>query len=40
MQKDLNIFGMKCKNLNEYTTSKNDIKKKVSRMPNEQYRID
>ena len=38
--KNLPIYGVKVKNLKEYTTSKKDRKRNISRIPNELLRID
>lgn len=38
--KNLPIYGVKIKNLKEYTTSKSDLKKGIIKIPNEIYRID
>ena len=39
-QKHLPVFGVKKKNLKGYSTTKNDRKKNISKMPPESIRID
>jgi|LauGreDrversion4_2_1035121.scaffolds.fasta_scaffold151362_2 hypothetical protein len=40
LQKTLPVFGVKFKNLKEFTTTKKDRKRQVTRMPGESMRID
>jgi hypothetical protein len=40
LQKALPVFGVKFKNLKEFTTTKKDRKRQVTRMPGESMRID
>ena len=40
MQKSLPVYGVKFKNLKEFTTTKKDRKRQVTRMPGESLRID